>query len=174
MVIIPMGHQAISRRQFLKRIGVGTASVSLVSLTFPTGCHPSMQETPPLEVLSPTQYRTMEAFAERFFPKESPIGISAREVHVTQGVDRAAKRLPALKRWMIGAALWLFETLPRLTYGKRFTHLSSEQQLEYMKNWEASTWSLKRGGFLMMKGVVCLAYYRHPKVRERIGFYRTC
>lgn len=164
----------ISRREFLSRLGIGAAGASLAPWLFSVGCAKPPEVGQPLSVLSPQEYQTLEVFAERFFPKEGAIGIAASEVNVAGTVDRMMKRLPALKRWMLKIALWILERSPILRYGKRFTRLSPAQQLEHMEGWGSSTANLKRSAFLMFKGAICLAYYGHPQVLQKLGHYEVC
>ena len=120
---------------------------------------------------SPGQRRTVRALSHVTCP--SDVAALGCEDRITSDVELALDSFPPQMRLGVVAALfiieWLTVVLPA-TFGRRFSALSRPQQERFF----AACWHhplpLVRQAMKGIKGLLAMAYYDLPEVKERLAY----
>ena len=83
-------------------------------------------------------------------------------------VASQVQRLPDFLRVPYGVALFAFEGLPILRWGRPFRALDGRRRHAYLVLWTASNLGAPRNFIKLLRSCTLLAYYDHPTVRARL------
>jgi hypothetical protein len=163
-----------TRRGFLGRGLFGGALLALAGAV-PLALTKSklLSSTPPLRFFSAAEYAIVHAVAERMVPggegwaPASALGVAEKLDLVMDGSDVAAQKdmhqlLMLFDNALIGL---LFDARPRA-----FTALDAEAQLAALESWRSSRLTLRRSGFVALRGLVMATYYGDPASWEGVGY----
>jgi hypothetical protein len=160
---------AIDRRGFLRGTAGGAAAIALASW-LPTGCaadYPqSTQDGIALQSLTPKEYAIARAAVEALL-----VGVPVSAKTVAERIDRELALVGDPVRTDFKTLLGLIEHLTLLGGRvRRFTSLTTEERLKYLRGWSHSRFNLRRGGFYGLKGFVYYFAYIDPATRPLTGF----
>jgi hypothetical protein len=125
-----------------------------------------------LKVLSIKEFLIMQAVALRVMASDQPGAPTASELGVAQWIDGYLSRQPS---WVQGDFKMLLNALEHsgplmdLVFS-RFTRMSPTQQDKVLMNWSRSRLDLRKQGFSALKGLCVMAFYRHPRSWDILGY----
>jgi hypothetical protein len=125
-----------------------------------------------LRVLSPKEYRIMQAVARRVLAADGDDAPAPDTVDVALAVDRYVSALPAPMQREVGALLQLVEhgtTLFRAS-ATRFTRMSAAEQDATLRDWERSSLTVRRRGFQGLRTLAFLGYWRDDRTWPLLGY----
>jgi hypothetical protein len=164
-----MQQTELDRRGFLRTSAGGGIAIAAASL-LPAGCardYPqSSQDGVSLQALTEKEYAVVRAAAEALL-----VGLPVQAAVVAQRVDRelAIAGEPMLKDFKMLTRL-IEHLTPLSGKVRRFTSLSIEDRLAYLRGWSRSRFALRRGGYYGLKGFVYYLTYADPATRPLTGF----
>lgn len=173
MYLPPRGARS-SRRSFLKKGLVGGALLALGGGGW-LALRKSAEVVVPegLQVLSAREYAVMWAIVQRFAPAREGFP-SADTLKTTLAVDGIFAMLEEVTRAELKQLLMLFENaLPNFLFGGRttpFTQLAPTEQDEVLAEWRDSRLTLRRTGYLALRGLVMAAYYGNRETWAAVGY----
>jgi len=125
-------------------------------------------------VLSELERTVVEHIAEVFFPG-APMPLSGVEAGVAEEVDRIlAEVVPPLHATGFRYLLRGLEWGPLYSHGARFTQLGVRERAEVLEIWSDPGILPRRVAFDALRMVMGMAYFRHPEVREAMGYRMLC
>ena len=160
---------ALDRRGFLRASAGGGVAIAVASL-LPAGCardYPqATQDGARLQALTDKEYAIARAAAEALL-----VGVPVEPRVIAQRIDRELALAGDPMRKDFKTVLRLFEHLTLLG-GKirRFTALSPQDRLSYLRGWSRSRFALRRGGYYAIKGFVSYMAYTDPATRALTRF----
>jgi hypothetical protein len=151
------------RRRFLIWSGLGAVAGGL-ALVRARGYHVPAEVAARLKVLSPWQYRVLEAVGARVLDPEHADVAGFADGYLEDLAD--ADRTDLLRLLAV-----VEHALPmRLGHLSRFTELSPTAQDEVLSWLELAPIPLLRGGFAALKALAMMAYYRLEASWPAIGY----
>ena len=159
----------LDRRSFLRTTAGGTAAIAAASL-LPTGCardYPqAAQDGTRLQSLTDKEYAVVRAAAEAML-----VGVPVAPKTIAQRVDAELAVAGDPMRSDMKTVLGLIEHLTPLGGSlRRFTALTPERRLRYLRGWAQSRFALRRGAFQALKGFVHYFAYIDDRTRQHTGF----
>lgn len=125
-------------------------------------------------ILGVAEVLVVTAVAETMFPP-GPLGISGVEAGVVEEVDRIiGEDLPAVHAAGFRYLLRALEWGPLYSHGARFTQLQAEQRAEVLAIWGDPALLPRRIASDALKMVMAMAYFKHPRVLDAIGYRQDC
>ena len=165
MYLPPPGRKG-TRRSFLKKGFFGALALALGGGGW-LALRRSAEVRPPdgLEVLDAREYAVIAALMHRFVPHRQ--GFPApEELGTAKAVDHILSQVDDSARLEMKQLLMLFENaLPNFVFGLRtrpFTQLSVDDQDKVLEEWAASRLTIRRSGYLALRGLIMAAYYGNP------------
>jgi hypothetical protein len=131
---------------------------------------------PVLRHLTQHEARLVQAFGETCFPDDGGELVGSDHVDIVGWMDGHLERLPRVQRWQIRAMFVAFEAefaLKGRAHTRSFADAHLEERQRYVETMEASGHYVERGPLVLMKGLMMLAYLRHPDVRRGMGIGRN-
>lgn len=126
-----------------------------------------------LEVLSPTEFATLSALAYRLLPHREGFP-TVESVQVARGCDRILTLVDPTGVTEIRQLLVLLENaLPNFLFGGRtspFTRMSTDEQDAVVAEWQTSRITVRRSGFIALRGLVMAAYFQSEATWPAIGY----
>ncbi len=173
MYLPPPGERN-SRRGFLKKGLLGGVVLALGGggwlFTRPSAATPAPDG---LKVLDARQYAVMHALVQRFIPAHANFP-SPDSVHTTVACDAVLAMTEPVTQAEVKQLLMLFENaLPNFLFGGRstpFTQLGVDEQDEVLAEWRDSRVTLRRTGYLALRGTVLAAYYGNRETWSSVGY----
>ena len=165
----PFPQPPLSRRGFLRSTAGGTAAISVAAL-LPAGCSRSYpqsdRDNAALKSLSPKEYAVARAAAEALL-----VGVPVSATTVAKRIDQELAWVGEPIRTDMKTVLSLTEHLTPLGGRvRRFTALTPEQRLAYMKTWRDSRFQLRRAAYQALKGFVYYFAYIDDATRSITRF----
>jgi len=126
-------------------------------------------------VLAPEEVVVVEALAEAIFPVGNPMGLSWLDIDLAHGFDDVLadfmlpRNVPAIR--------YLLRTLELATLvarGLPFSACHPEMRVQIFEIWSQEDPFPRRLALDGLKGVMCMAYYDHPRVKKAIGWRVGC
>ncbi len=159
----------LDRRSFLRGTAGGAAAIALASW-LPAGCSADYPESSKdgidLETLTPKEYAITRAAAEALL-----IGLPVTAGTVASRIDRELSVVGDPVRSDFKTVLGLMEHLTPLGGRvRRFTVLTPQERLKYLRGWSRSRFNLRRGAFYGLKGFIYYFAYIDPATRPITGF----
>lgn len=173
MYLPPPGEKP-SRRGVLKKGLLGGALLAVGGGAW-LFTRPSAPVTLPdgLKVLNEREYACMYALVQRFVPPNEGYP-SADSLDTTVAADGVLAMMEASTRDELKQLLNLFENaLPAFLFGRRrqaFSTLPMDEQFRVLDEWRDSRVTLRRTGYLALRGVVMAAYYGNPKTWPAVKY----
>ncbi len=174
MYLPPRGAKQ-SRRGFLKKGLFGGALLALGGGGY-LATRSSAQLPLPAEgllVLSAREYSVINTLAARFIPSR-PGFPSVDEIRVAFNCDRILAQVDETALRELRQLILLFENaLAGFLFGRRtkpFTALPVVEQEVVLNEWASSKLTLRRTGFLALRGMVVAAYYGSSKTWAAVGY----
>jgi hypothetical protein len=129
----------------------------------------------PLQSLSLAQYVLVQHVARRIAAPDDPADarvVTADVADVAGFVDGYVARMDtALRRDLERLFVYVEHVAPfRFGLTSRFTQLAPDAQDRVLASLEASDIDLLRGGFVGLKSLVFMGYYRDPRTWAQIGY----
>lgn len=123
-----------------------------------------------------SEVAVLEALSLTFFPEPNPIGISGTEAQVPLYLDQYVSKFSFFARTGIRVLVRLTNWIPvfLFTSGRTFRRMKIEQRERFLSRWRSSSWHLFRLLFHGIKLFFATAYFNHPGVLRRIGYYEVC
>lgn len=123
-------------------------------------------------MLSPKEYRIVEAAAERILRSDRREDPTAHEVAAADFVDRYVASLEEWQQRDLKKLLHLLEHGLPVSAGKlgRFTRMDGEARDAVLRSMMTSSIGMVRGAFDVLKAVCAMAYYRDPRTWRAIGY----
>jgi hypothetical protein len=154
------------RRSFLKRglfggllLAVGGGSL----LAFRRSAVATLPEG--LKVLDAREYALVESLVRRFIPNR--VGFPSSD-GTSRAVDNILSMVDDSARMELKQLFMLFENaLPGFLFGGRtrpFTQLPEDDQDQVLHEWATSSLTVRRSGYLALRGLVMAAYYGNSAV----------
>jgi hypothetical protein len=164
-----MSSEHLDRRGFLRGSAGGAAAIALASL-LPSGCsadYPDAgQDRVDLQSLTPKEYAITRAAAEALL-----VGVPVEAKTIASRIDRELALVGDPIRKDFKSLLGLMEHLTPLGGRmRRFTALSPQERLKYLRGWSHSRFNLRRGGYYGLKGFIYYFAYIDPATRAITGF----
>jgi hypothetical protein len=159
----------MDRRGFL-RVGFGgSAAIALASLV-PAGCEKAYphagDDRLDLQSLTPKEYAVVRAAAEALL-----VGVPVTPATVAQRIDRELAAVGDPIRKDMKTVLSLMEHATPLSFHvRRFTALTQDERLVYMRGWRDSRFQLRRAAYQALKGFIYYFAYIDPATRAITGF----
>ncbi len=122
--------------------------------------------------LSEHEARLVLAFGQTMFPDDGRGMVGAEHVDIVGWMDDHLDRLPRFQRLQLRAMFMAFEAefAVKGGYSSRFfADATPEERERYVETLEAGGHYLERGPLVLMKGLMMLAYLRHPDVQAGMG-----
>ncbi len=125
--------------------------------------------------LGPRTFDILNQLSEQIIPSGDETYPGTKEIDLPSIIiDRFGNipvGLPALK-----TVIWWWELSPFINSlaFKRFSKMSSEQQIRYMEGWECSRFYIKRMAFIGIKALFMIYFYNDPIIWEKIGYKEEC
>lgn len=146
----------MERREFIKSIIILTGSAYL-----PEGKNASTA-------------KIAEKIAEATFPP-SVYGVDITKTDFLRRFSILLEEMPFPYKTLTKIGFILVEYSPILSfYFKRLSKLSIPERREVLKNWEESSFILKKNIFYGLKTLICGVYYSLPEVRGAMNFSYPC
>lgn len=126
-------------------------------------------------VLAPEEVHIVEALGEALYPEGNPVGVSWRDIDIARRVDGvlAENMLPR----NVPAIRYLLRTLEIATLiarGRSFTSCPAALRVQIFTIWSQEDPFPRRLLIDSLKGVMCMAYYDHPRVKDALGWRLGC
>ena len=123
---------------------------------------------PTRHLFAPKERATLSQFAGIIIPFDSAIAITPDEAEVVDMIDAMFTGSRIVYPTAFRICLWLFEhgTFQR----KRLSQMAPEEQYTYALSWDKSRVYLTRVLFKFLRVMVQMAYFNHPKVKERLHY----
>ncbi len=174
MYLPPRGAKQ-SRRGFLKKGLLGGVVLAMGGggylLTRPSVDVPVPGEG--LLVLTAKEFAVLSALAPRLVPARAGFP-SVDDIRVAFNCDRILAQVDESALQELKQLLMLFENaLPNFLFGGRttpFTRLSTSDQDAVLWEWMSSALTIRRTGFLALRGLVMAAYYGSSKTWPAVGY----
>ena len=128
-----------------------------------------------LVALSAAEYATVAAASLASYPPGGAIGPSGLEAGLPEHVDRFLVAEPAAQRRLMRLLFFLLEhgtiVFPAGGYGgtRRFSSLSPEQQVAYLRGWQRSSLFPRRLVFTSLRAILTMGYFADPAVLRELG-----
>ncbi len=174
MYLPPRGSKP-SRRGFLQKGLIGGAILALGGGSF-LATRPTVEVPLPPEgllVLNARELAVIHALAARFIPQRGGFP-SVDEIRVAYNCDRILSQVDETAVHELKQLLMLFENaLPNFLFGRRtkpFTAMTGEEQETVLGEWMNSTLTLRRTGFLALRGLIVAAYYGSSKTWDAVRY----
>ena len=118
----------------------------------------------------------LEALSLTFFPEPNPIGISGNEAQVPLYLDQYVSKFSFFVRAGIRVLVRITNWIPVFLFasGRTFRKMKIEQRERFLSRWRSSRRHLFRLLFHGIKLFFATAYFNHPEVLHRIGYYEVC
>jgi hypothetical protein len=136
----------------------------------------SVKVDPPhdgLVSLTPEQFAVISALAWRLLPKREGYP-SVESVEVARGCDRIMAMLDVTAAEELRQLLVLLENgLANFLFGRRpttFSTMSADDQDAVLREWQTSRITLRRSGYLALRGLVMAAYFASPATWPAVGY----
>ena len=173
MYLPPPGERN-SRRGFLKKGLFGGALLALGGagwlFTRPSAATPAPDG---LKVLDAREYAVMHAIVQRLIPAHAHFP-SPDSLRTTVACDGVLAMLEEVTQNEVKQLLMLFENaLPNFLFARRtkpFTQLGVDEQDVVLAEWRDSRLTLRRTGFLALRGTVMAAYYGNAETWAAVGY----
>lgn len=173
MYLPPPGEKP-SRRGVLKKGLIGGALLAVGGGAW-LFTRPSAPVTLPdgLKVLNEREYACLHALVQRFIPPNQNFP-DADALNTTVAADGVLAMMEESTRDELKQLINLFENaLPAFLFGRRrktFSTLSMDEQFAVLDEWRDSRITIRRTGFLALRGVVMAAYYGNPKTWAAVKY----
>jgi hypothetical protein len=159
----------VDRRGFLRGTAGGAVAIAFAS-TLPAGCSADYPQADgdgvTLKTLTPKEYGVLRAAAEVFLVGAP---VAAKDVAAAIDAELAVAGEPVVADFK--TVLGLIEHLTFLSWRRRrFTALSAEQRLAYLRDWSRSRFTLRRGAYQALHGFVGYFAYIRDETRALTGF----
>jgi hypothetical protein len=163
--ILDLLEREIGRRAVLARSASALVLLAIGSLV-PSGCRSYPAPPVALKFFTAQEYATFQAIARVM------LGLEDQTVDVAAAVDRQVERMSSSLKRDIHWILRIFEHGTHLfdLKGRRFTRLSREDQVHYLKGWMESSLGARRIVFRGLKLLSALGYYGLPETWKAIGY----
>lgn len=172
MYLPPKGKRT-SRRGFLKRGFFGALVLGMGGSWLATRRSALVVIPEGLQVFDPGEYAVMWAIVQRFAPSREGFP-SADTVRATVGCDGILAMTEEATQQEVKQLLMLFENaLPNFLFAGRsepFTQLPPHEQDEVLAEWRDSRLSIRRTGYLALRGLAMAAYYGNPQTWAALGY----
>lgn len=126
-----------------------------------------------LKVLGTREYACMHALVQRFIPPNEGFP-DADSLNTTVAADGVLALMDDSTRDELKQLINLFENaLPGFLFGRRrepFSMLPMDQQFAVLDEWRDSRLTLRRTGYLALRGVVMAAYFGNPKTWPAVKY----
>jgi hypothetical protein len=160
---------ALDRRGFLRGSAGGLAAIAVAS-ALPAGCaadYPhAHNDGVSLRALTPKEYAVVRAAADSLLDGAP---VRSRDVAAAVDAELAIAGEPMLSD--MKTVLGLIEHLTLLGgRRRRFTALTPEQRLAYLRGWSRSRFKLRRGAYQALHGFVVYFAYIRDDTRPLTGF----
>ncbi|MGH7554439.1 MAG: hypothetical protein ACREMQ_15650 [Longimicrobiales bacterium] len=160
---------SLDRRGFLRGSAGGVVAIAFAS-ALPAGCsadYPQAdQDGLTLKTLTPKEYGVLRAAAEAFLVG---VPVEAKDVAAAIDAELALAGEPMLTDFK--TVLGLIEHLTFLSgRRRRFTALTVEQRLAYLRGWSQSRFTLRRGAYQALHGFTTYFAYVRDATRAHTGF----
>jgi len=174
-VTSPPSTSGFSRRALLRSglVGFGLVMIGGTSIAMRTGT-PRRLPRGGLQVLSPAEYATFAAIADRVCPEPRPGVPGASALDVAALADRLFVHASDDAREGVKTALRIFENgltgalfLERVT---PFTALSPEEQDRTLLAFRSSRVTIRRTLFRALSSLAASLYYGHPDAWPSVGY----
>lgn len=166
--------KGISRRSLLKRGLFGGLILGMggVFAYQQSGYELGKETATTLKILGVKEFLVLQAIAARILASDEDGPPEAREVGVVEWIDGYLDRQSP---WVQKDFLMLLNAIehsgPIMDFQfSRFTRMSTTQQDKVLGNWARSRLSLRKQGFSALKGLCVMAYYRHRKTWDLLGY----
>ena len=127
------------------------------------------------KVFSQLEQRILQDFIRVHIPRGGPYEIGGEDVDIIPQIERYASNLHPINRLGIRMILRIFNWTPLFFLkGFRFTWMSDENKLRFLKDCAGSRIFIKRMQIFVPKFLVNMFYYADPRVEKAIGYYRHC
>ncbi len=126
-----------------------------------------------LKVLNQRLYEITQAIADAIVPQGGAFEIGAKDIDTALIFDHYIDRMSKLQLKFIKYIIYMFEYSPMFTKLKRFTKMSSNERLDYLKGWENSKLSSKRQILIMMKLLLMMCFYSNKAAQDAIGYHES-
>jgi D-cysteine desulfhydrase len=125
-----------------------------------------------LRVLSPKELTILAAVARRLVAPDARDAPGADDVGVALFVDGYLQKLPPSLASDVRALLQLVEhgSGPFRLRGSRFTRMSGDEQDAALRDWQTSRLLVRRQGFLALRTLAFMGYYRDPRTWPLLGY----
>lgn len=173
MYLPPPGEKP-SRRGVLKKGLLGGVVLALGGGTW-LFTRPSASIDLPegLRVLNAREYACLHALVQRFIPPHENFP-DADALNTTVAADGVMAMMEEVTRDELKQLINLFENaLPAFLFGRRrqtFSMLPMDQQFAVIDEWRDSKLTLRRTGYLALRGLVMAAYYGNPKTWPAVKY----
>jgi hypothetical protein len=128
-----------------------------------------------LNALTAAQYATVAAASLASYPPGGAIGPSGLDARIPEHVDRFFVAQPPSQQTLMRLLFFLIEhgtlLFPPEGYGgtRRFSGLSPEQQVEYLRGWQRSRLFPRRLAFTSLRAILTMGYFADPAVLRELG-----
>ena len=158
-----------SRRRFL---GLSVAAGALAAGGAATLYLPDA--APGARILGPNELEIVSALALLLFPGH-PMPLDGLQADVPLEVDRlVAELLDANQAMGFRYLLRALERGTQASRGAAFTKLDQDLQRVVFEVWSAPKVLPRRIAADSLKALLSIAYYRHPAIRDTVGWSTTC
>ncbi|MBW2222773.1 MAG: hypothetical protein JRF54_00890 [Deltaproteobacteria bacterium] len=154
------------RRTFTKLSVLSGASLVLL---------PSCSDAPTVPSgsvsLTTDERELLDRFAEVYIPTEGTSLKPLSEVPVADNIEQAFSLMDAemLEQVRIGLKLFNYGSILIGLHFARFVHLSVEQRLHYIRQWERGI-EIQRGISTLLKKLMCYGYWQDIEAGRAIGY----
>lgn len=166
--------EGLSRRALLKRGLFGGLILGMggVFAYQQSGYELSKDKADSLKVLNAKEFLVLQAIAARVMAGDEEGTPGPEELGVAEWIDGYLKRQSP---WVQKDFRMLLNAIehagPMMDFEfSRFTRMSAAAQDRVLGNWARSRLSLRKQGFSALKGLCVMAYYRHPKTWDLLGY----
>jgi hypothetical protein len=113
----------------------------------------------------------LDRFAEVYIPTEGTSLKPLSEVPVADNIEHAFSLMDAemLEQVRIGLKLFNYGSILIGLHFARFVHLSVEQRLHYIRQWEQGI-EIQRGISTLLKKLMCYGYWQDIEAGRAIGY----
>ncbi|MDF1661114.1 MAG: gluconate 2-dehydrogenase subunit 3 family protein [Planctomycetota bacterium] len=171
---LPKETEGLSRRSLLKRGLFGGLILGMggVFAYQQSGYELKKEKAEALKILGAKEFIVLQAIAARVLASDEDGAPEANEVGVVEWIDGYLHRQSS---WVQKDFLMLLNAIehagPVMDFQfSRFTRMSAKQQDKVLGNWARSRLGLRKQGFSALKGLCVMAYYRHPKTWDMLGY----
>jgi hypothetical protein len=128
-----------------------------------------------LNALTAAEYATVAAASLASYPPGGAIGPSGLDARIPEHVDRFFVAQPPSQQKLMRFLFFLIEhatiVFPPEGYAgtRRFSGLSPEQQVEYLRGWQRSRLFPRRLAFTSLRAILTMGYFADPAVLRELG-----